>query len=244
MVKYTFSFGNAVVIAQESCLFSYLVSSLCSSHMLQNISKPWREETIHLCNAKASQQRFIMADVACGDKEECLWPALLTRQRVRPYERPTESETRSQPGPAHINPSFMILQLCITDAVFESSFGFCPLSPWSFHLFPSLVTQSSEMAELRRKNDDQQMALGRVFLFWCQIGPLSIKPPLRTATPWSNHTLPVISHERTSILAVTLPKLWTCPGRAFGSVFINSELAGLIRNHWIISPLRIMPRFK
>lgn len=98
MMNYTFCFGNAVVVPWESCSFGYLTSSLCSSHMLQQIPKPWREETVHLCNPTASQQRLIIADVICGDKRECLCPALLTRQRVGWCKRPREGETWSQPA--------------------------------------------------------------------------------------------------------------------------------------------------
>lgn len=142
-----------LLILRKNCSFGYLVSSLCSSHMLQNVSKPWREETIHLWNPKASQQRFITADLLYGDK------------RVGWYKRPKESETRSRPGPAHINPGFMDLRLCVTDAVFESSFRFCPASPWSFHLFLSLVMQSSEMAELMKKIMNNKCLLAGFFYF-------------------------------------------------------------------------------
>lgn len=78
----------------------------------------------------------------------------------------------------------------------------------------------------RKKANEQQMSPGRVFLFWCWIGLLIVRLPLKTATPWSNHALLVISHLRTLLLDVALPKLWTCPVRVFSSAFISSELAG------------------
>lgn len=125
----------------------------------QNVPKPWRETT-HLCNPKASPQRFSMAGAVCGGERECLWPALIAGQRAR-WVRPEEAEASSQPGPAHVNPSFMNPTLCITHAGLESSFIFCLSSPWSFHSFLSLVTQSSEMG--RKMNN--KCLLARFFYF-------------------------------------------------------------------------------
>jgi len=181
-----------------------------------------------------------MAHVIYGDKRECLWPALLARQKVRWYKRPKEGETRSQ---------LTLTQVCEPQSVYYwcclwQQLQILPSLTLVLPLVPAFGDSGQWNGRACEKNNEQQMSFGRVFLFWCQIGPLTIKPLLRTATPWSDHTLPVISHERTSILAVTLPKLWTCPGRAFGSVFISSEPAGWVWNHWIISPLRIMLRLK
>lgn len=78
----------------------------------------------------------------------------------------------------------------------------------------------------RKKANEQQMSPGRIFLFWCWIGLLIVRLPLKTAAPWSNHALLVISHLRALLLDVALPKLWTCPVRVFSSAFISSELAG------------------
>lgn len=133
------------------------------------------------------------------DKRECFWLALLTGQRVGWYKRRKKGKTRSQPTPICINPAFIDLRLCIADAV-KSIFSFFSPTPWSLHLLLSLVTQNSEMAQLMKEIMSNKCLLaGFFFFFWCQIGPLTVRLLLKTATPWSkSHAACDFTQEDTS----------------------------------------------
>lgn len=100
------------------------------------------------------------------DKRECFWLALLTGQRVGWYKRQKEGKTRSQPILICSNPAFIDLRLCIADAV-KSIFSFLSPTPWSLHLLLSLVTQSSEMAQLMKKIMSNKCLLAVVFVLFC-----------------------------------------------------------------------------